>query len=188
MKKSLKNNVFQCLSVPFKASWRVNFTLLVCGLFGLLCLPQSAQASWVQKADRVVVKKSERQLVLYQGDAPLRTYSICLGKNPVGHKRVAGDCRTPEGRYVLDWRNPQSRFFKSIHISYPNDEDKRRAQRLGRSPGGNIMIHGLPNKYRTAPELFEGIDWTDGCIAVSNDDMREIWQLIADKSVIEIYP
>ena len=188
MKKNLKFNMlsFGRACTPNVAS--VKFALLLLGVFGILLSPQTGHASWDKKANRVVVKKSQRQLVLYHNNDLLKIYSISLGKNPVGHKRYRGDCRTPEGRYVLDWRNPQSRFFKSIHISYPNAMDRRRAERLGLSPGGNIMIHGLPNKYRTAPELFEGLDWTDGCIAVTNQDMREIWRLVADHSVIEIYP
>jgi murein L,D-transpeptidase YafK len=138
--------------------------------------------------ERVVVKKSARKLFLYQGDQIIRAYDISLGKNPVGHKQRCGDCRTPEGRYLLDWRNPSSRFHLSIHISYPDPSDKRRARERGISPGGNIMIHGLPNRFSEAPELFEERDWTDGCIAVTNEAMEEIWHLVANNTPIEIYP
>ncbi len=154
----------------------------------LLALPTAAWARLMSTADLVIVEKSERKLHLVSNGAVFRSYDISLGKNPVGHKVYKGDGRTPEGRYYLDWRNPQSRFHKSIHISYPNEQDRERAERLGRAPGGYIMIHGIPNKYRRAPELFEGMDWTEGCIAVSNEDMEEIWQLVADNTPIEIYP
>ncbi len=151
--------------------------------FGLL-LPALALAT----ADRLVVNKSERQLLLYQGDKLLRSYEIALGKNPVGHKVRRGDNRTPEGRYTLDWRNPQSRFYRSIHISYPNESDRRRAAAKGVHPGGDIMIHGVPNRYRDNQEFFVSRDWTEGCIAVTNDDMKEIWALVADNTPIEIIP
>lgn len=139
-------------------------------------------------ADRVVVDKSERRLYLYQGDEVLRSYEIALGRNPVGPKVRQGDRRTPEGRYTLDRRNPQSRFYRSIHISYPNENDRRRARAKGVPPGENIMIHGVPNRYRDGQEFFVGWDWTEGCIAVTNDDMKEIWTLVADNTPIEIHP
>ncbi len=139
-------------------------------------------------ADLVVVKKSNRKLYLYSGDRLLKSYNIRLGKNPVGHKLQRGDSRTPEGRYLLDWRNPQSRFHRSIHISYPNAQDRRRALELGVDPGDSIMIHGLPNRYRDAEEFFMSRDWTEGCIAVSNRAMSEIWRMVANNTVIEIHP
>jgi murein L,D-transpeptidase YafK len=152
-----------------------------------LLLPLSAAAS-LNKADRVVVVKKERRLYLYRGEQVLRSYRVSLGANPVGHKRRQGDKRTPEGRYLLDWRNPESRFYRSIHISYPNSRDLQQARNKGISPGGAIMIHGLPNKYAEAPELFSDWDWTEGCIAVNNRAMDEIWRLVADNTPIEIHP
>ncbi len=152
-----------------------------------LSLPPSAEAS-LNTADRVVVIKQERRLYLYRGDKVLRSYRISLGGNPVGHKLRQGDQRTPEGRYLLDWRNPESRFYRSIRISYPNQQDLERARAQGFSPGGAIMIHGLPNKYAEAPELFADLDWTEGCIAVSNQAMDEIWRMVADTIPIEIHP
>ncbi len=145
-------------------------------------------ASQSPRADRVVVKKSIRTLYLYHGDRVIRSYPVSLGKNPRGHKVRKGDRRTPEGRYVLDWRNEQSRFYRSIHISYPNEADLRRAQKLGVQPGGAIMIHGLPNRYGKEEDYFLSRDWTEGCIAVANRDMDEIWRLVADRTVIEIHP
>ncbi len=138
--------------------------------------------------DRVVVDKSDRRLYLYQGDRLLRSYEIALGRNPVGHKQQRGDRRTPEGRYMLDWRNPQSRFYRSIHISYPNQRDRQRAVENGVHPGSNIMIHGVPNRYRDVQDFFIGRDWTEGCIAVTNDAMKEIWGLVANNTPIEIFP
>jgi murein L,D-transpeptidase YafK len=152
----------------------------------LCCFSFPALASTT--ADRVVVDKSERRLYLYQGEEVLRSYEIALGKNPVGHKQRRGDKRTPEGKYTLDWRNPQSRFYRAIHVSYPNERDRRRAAAKGVHPGGEIMIHGVPNRYRDGQEFFVGRDWTEGCIAVTNDDMTEIWALVADNTPIEIHP
>ena len=139
-------------------------------------------------ADRVVVHKGERKLLLMRGDSILRTYKVALGLNPVGHKERAGDFRTPEGRYRLTRRNPRSDFFLSIQVSYPNDQDVKKARRNGWDTGGSIMIHGLPNQLKHTPMYYENRDWTDGCIAVSNADMLEIWLLTADNAPIEILP
>ncbi len=147
-----------------------------------------ADARTGTRADLVVVNKGQRVLQLLSNGRVIRSFDISLGKNPVGHKRRQGDGRTPEGRYRLDWRNAKSRFYKSIHISYPNPDDVQRARKLGAAPGGAIMIHGLPNKFAEAPELFEDLDWTEGCIAVTNEAIEEIWQLVADHTPIEIYP
>lgn len=154
----------------------------------ILCFGLNLPALASNCADRVVVTKSERRLYLYKGEEVLRSYEIALGKNPVGHKLRRGDKRTPEGRYTLDRRNPQSRFYRSIHVSYPNQRDRRRAEARGVNPGGDIMIHGVPNRYRDGQEFFIGWDWTEGCIAVTNDDMKEIWALVSDNTPIEIYP
>jgi murein L,D-transpeptidase YafK len=134
------------------------------------------------KADRIIVNKSRRELLLLRGNALLRSYPIALGPNPEGHKLQEGDGRTPEGRYLIDRRNPQSRYHLSLHISYPNDTDSRRAGDLGLSPGGDIMIHGLKDG-----QLREG-DWTQGCIAVTNQQMEEIWSLVPTGTPIEINP
>ncbi|MEJ0036980.1 MAG: L,D-transpeptidase family protein [Gammaproteobacteria bacterium] len=139
-------------------------------------------------ADRVVVYKGERKMLLMHGDSILRTYKVALGLNPVGHKERAGDFRTPEGRYRLTRRNPRSDFFLSIQVSYPNDADMKHARRNGWESGGSIMIHGLPNQLKHTPTYYTSSDWTDGCIAVSNSDMLEIWLLTADNAPIEILP
>src|SRR5262245_37357401 len=139
-------------------------------------------------ADRVVVYKGERRMQLMLGESILRTYKIALGLNPVGHKERAGDFRTPEGRYMLTRRNPRSDFFLSIQVSYPNEADVKKARRNGWDVGGSIMIHGLPNQLKHTPKYYESRDWTDGCIAVSNSDMLEIWLLTANNTPIEILP
>jgi murein L,D-transpeptidase YafK len=139
-------------------------------------------------ADRIVVYKSDRKMLLMRGDSILRTYKISLGLQPVGHKERAGDFRTPEGRYRLTRRNPRSDFFLSIQVSYPNEADMKHARRNGWDSGGSIMIHGLPNQLKHTPTYYANSDWTDGCIAVSNSDMLEIWLLLADNSPIEILP
>ena len=119
-----------------------------------------------------------------------RTYRVSLGTNPEGHKERQGDNRTPEGRYTIDWRNPRSNFYKALHISYPNFNDRISAQRRGWHPGGAIMIHGEPNGARLAHlrDAVRGEDWTQGCIAVSNLAVDEIWQYVTDGTPIEILP
>jgi murein L,D-transpeptidase YafK len=145
-----------------------------------------AEDPWT--ADRVLVVKSERQLYLMRGDAVLRKHRISLGQSPVGPKRQEGDNRTPEGDYVLDWRNPNSDFYMAMHISYPNDNDRREARRRGVDPGNMIMIHGLPNDSEPNLSDYLGEDWTNGCIAVSNQAMIDIWLSVKDNTPITILP
>jgi murein L,D-transpeptidase YafK len=139
-------------------------------------------------ADRVLVRKAERRLYLMRGNDVLRAYRVALGLNPGGPKERAGDFRTPEGSYRLTRRNTRSDFFLSIQVSYPNDLDMRNARRNGWQPGGSIMIHGLPNDPRHAPDYYATQDWTDGCIAVTNADMVEIWMMTSDNVRIDIEP
>lgn len=136
---------------------------------------------------RVRVNKAARRLELMAGQEVFRIYRIALGGNPSGHKQQQGDERTPEGSYVLDWRNPNSLYTRSIHISYPNKTDRDVARKRGVDPGGDIMIHGQPNAW---PLPFVGMpgDWTLGCIAVSNDAMQEIWAKVKDGTPIDILP
>lgn len=138
--------------------------------------------------DLIRVDKSERRMELLRGGEVVRSYRVSLGPNPVGHKQKEGDGRTPEGRYLIDWRNPRSRFHRSLHISYPNAQDRRAARMRGESPGGSIMIHGLPNGWGWAAPFFAAWDWTDGCIAVSDPEMNEIWRAVGDGTPIEITP
>lgn len=138
------------------------------------------------KADKVLVLKQQRKLLLMKGSEVLKTYSVSLGGNPVGPKTRQGDSRTPEGVYVLDRHNPKSQFYKSIHISYPNAEDLARAKKLGVPPGGDVFIHGLPPGTSGTSEQLG--DWTDGCIAVTDAEMDEIWRAVTDGTPIEIKP
>ncbi|MFZ9086400.1 MAG: L,D-transpeptidase family protein [Steroidobacteraceae bacterium] len=139
-------------------------------------------------ADRLVLRKAERRLTLYREGQPLRNYRVSLGLLPTGHKEQEGDFRTPEGRYMLTRRNPESEFFLSIQISYPDAAYMAAAARSGVSPGGRIMIHGLPNVMRHSRDRYLATDWTDGCIALSNEDMLEVWLLTRPGLPIEITP
>ncbi|MCE5312347.1 MAG: L,D-transpeptidase family protein [Nitrospiraceae bacterium] len=136
----------------------------------------------------MIVIKHKRVMLLTQNSSIIRTYKISLGKKPEGHKQIEGDQRTPEGMYTLDYRKPDSKFYKAIHISYPNEDDMRSARSNGRSPGGQIMIHGLPKGYADVDKVHRIYDWTDGCIAVTNGEMDEIWELVADGTPIDIQP
>jgi len=136
------------------------------------------------RADQVIVDKSERRLDLLADDQVMASFPVALGGNPVGHKEREGDSRTPEGDYVLDWRNPHSRYHLSLHVSYPDAEDIARAEAAGVSPGGDIMVHGHGFGM---PGLLP-YDWTDGCIAVANADMDVIWAAVPDGTPILIQP
>jgi murein L,D-transpeptidase YafK len=140
------------------------------------------------KADTVLVVKSERRLFLLRDGRVLKSFPVALGRNPVGAKVRQGDGRTPEGRYVLDWRNPGSRFYRSIHISYPRPADRERARRLGVAPGGDIMIHGLPKGRDAIGADHAKWDWTEGCIALTNAETDEIWRRVDNGTPIEIRP
>lgn len=141
-----------------------------------------------EQADKVVVVKHERRLYLYQGDRVVAAYPVKLGLNPYGHKQQEGDFRTPEGKYLLTRRNPQSDFYLSIQVSYPNREDAAWARENGWKPGGLVMIHGQPNVPKRSPEFYATRDWTDGCIALSNADMVDVWLRTNSGIPIEIRP
>ncbi len=141
------------------------------------------------KASMINVYKGQRLLILNGPDGrPLKVYKVALGKNPIGHKRREGDKKTPEGRYYIEKRNPNSNYHLSLKISYPNDEDWSNAEKFGVSPGGLIMIHGLPNGKEWIAPTHRQKDWTDGCIAVTNDEIEEIWSLVDDGTPIQIWP
>ena len=143
----------------------------------------------VKKANYVLLKKTERKLYFYHDDEILKSYRVSLGKQPDGHKLRNGDSRTPEGVYTLDWRNPNSKYFRSLHISYPNLSDRRGAKERGDSPGGAIMIHGQPKSWAERSRLlFHGNDWTEGCVAVQDHEILEIWEMVDDGITIEILP
>lgn len=150
--------------------------------------PQVALAGDFPEAERVVVEKSERKLHLIRDGEPFRSFDIALGGAPVGDKEREGDLKTPEGVYLLDTRNPDSEYFLSIRISYPDAHDRREAAARGVDPGGQIMIHGQPNEPTYSAGFYRTSDWTNGCIAVSNSDMIDIWLMTPDNTPIEILP
>jgi len=139
-------------------------------------------------ADKVIVFKAKRELQLLKGEEVLKTYKIALGTEPVGPKTQQGDHRTPEGTYTLDFRNAHSQFYKSMHITYPNSADRAQARKRRVSTGGSIMIHGLPNGWGKIGKMHLLRDWTDGCIAVTNEEINEIWRLVPNGTPIEIKP
>ena len=170
----------------------VSIALLLAGIAAVLLLngcaskPQTA----VAHVDSVVVHKAQRRMKLMKDGQVYREYRIALGDQPVGHKMQEGDERTPEGDYTLDWRNPRSNYYKSIHVSYPNHRDRAFARAMNINPGGMIMIHGRPNWLTSAKVAreYDGRDWTDGCIAVTNEEMDEVWRLVRDGTPIRILP
>jgi murein L,D-transpeptidase YafK len=139
-------------------------------------------------ATRVVVHKSTHTLTLFKNDQALKTYKVALGANPVAPKSQKGDHKTPEGLYVLDRRNEHSHFYKAIHISYPNADDRERARKLGVDPGGDVMVHGIQSGLGWIGSMHRKYDWTDGCIAVTDEEMDEIWRAVPDGTPIEIDP
>lgn len=141
-----------------------------------------------ERADFVEIDKSARAMRLLRDSEVLKTYRVSLGFAPEGHKRQEGDGKTPEGRYVIDWRNPQSRFHLSLHISYPDARDRADAKARGVSPGGEIFIHGGPGLKGQLASLWRGKDWTLGCIAVTDAEIEEIWSLVPNDTPIEIRP
>ena len=159
-------------------------------LFVVVALAASAssQAGEFPVAEKVVVEKEQRKLHLIKNNEIFRTFDIALGIAPVGDKEAEGDFKTPEGIYTLDARNPDSDFFLSIHISYPNAKDRREARAKGVAPGGQIMIHGQPNEPTYSAAYYKKQDWTNGCIAVSNSDMIDIWLMTPNDIPIEIRP
>jgi murein L,D-transpeptidase YafK len=181
-------------SVPRR---RQAFAVLA-GLFLLLHVAtaraddKASTADWEKyatpKADRIVVHKTARTLELMRGDTVLRSYHIALGRHPKGQKIEAGDGRTPEGAYRIDRRNMESEYHLSLHISYPDAYDIRRAHAHGAEPGGAIMIHGQPNVLNAAGKARLFKDWTAGCIALTNTEIDEVWRLVDDGTSIDIYP
>lgn len=139
-------------------------------------------------ADRIIVHKKAHTMELLHGGQVIKTYKIALGRNPVGPKQREGDFRTPEGVYVIDSRNAKSQYHRSMHISYPNATDRERARKHHVSPGGDVMIHGLPNGYGYLGAAHRRWDWTYGCIAVTDEEIDEIWKLVDNGTPIEILP
>ncbi len=170
---------------------------VLAGGFVLLVLGVAA-STWAQKnedalpngavADRILVEKAARTLSLFKDGAVLKSYHVALGREPVGPKEREGDGRTPEGSYVIAGRKEDSAFHRALRISYPNEADLARAQAAGESPGGDIMIHGLKNGLGWLGRLHTRSDWTEGCIAVTNEEIEEIWRAVPDSTPVEIRP
>lgn len=154
----------------------------------LLMMFHVAYGASTQKADAVLVVKSEKRLYLLNKGEPFASLPVTFGGQPKGHKQVLGDQRTPEGHYLLDYKNINSKFYKSIHVSYPNALDKAKARELGQSPGGEIMIHGQTNGWEWAAPIVQLFSWTDGCIALTNKDMDLVWAAVNPGTPIEIRP
>jgi len=169
------------------AAFSANLALAESNLPSSALVSSTAEAA-LPMADSVLVRKSERKLYLMRQGEILRTYKVSLGARPEGHKQYEGDYRTPEGKYRLTRRNPNSEYFLSIQIDYPNAEDVARARKMGLKPGGAIMIHGEPNVPKRSRDYYRNVDWTEGCIAVSNSDMVEIWLMTPPNTPIEIAP
>jgi murein L,D-transpeptidase YafK len=136
--------------------------------------------------DLVLVKKTEKRMYLMKNGEVYKKYKVSFGANPKGHKEQEGDERTPEGKYILDYKKSDSSFYKAIHISYPNIKDIENAKKKGVSPGGQIMIHGQKNGLGWLSFITQRFNWTDGCIAVTNKEMDEIWKLVAVNTPILI--
>jgi len=154
----------------------------------VLLAPTLLQAGDFPVADAVIIEKSDRELHLLNDGKIFRTFKIALGIRPQGDKKKEGDFKTPEGTYLLDVRNPNSDYFLSIHVSYPSAVDRREANQNGLDPGGSIMIHGQPNAPSRSETYYRTQDWTNGCIAVSNSDMIDIWLMTDENTPIEIRP
>ncbi|MDR2018426.1 MAG: L,D-transpeptidase family protein [Syntrophobacterales bacterium] len=151
-------------------------------------MKQKAFEARKESVDKILIEKKERRLTLLSKGEALKTYKIALGRNPGGPKEMQGDNKTPEGIYTIDSRNRKSRYFLSLHVSYPNEKDRKRARELGVSPGGDIMIHGVPNGFSWVGGSHSQVDWTKGCIAVTNEEIAEIDKLTPNGTTVEIRP
>ena len=154
---------------------------LIAGLLLTACGPQ------IPPPDRIIVYKSERELALVRDEKIYKVYNIGLGKEPTGHKEQEGDNRTPEGHYFINGRNPKSHYFLSLRISYPDEADIADAQERGVHPGKDIMIHGMKGRG-TKKDFMQQGDWTQGCIALTNHEIQELWHVVEDGTPITILP
>ena len=162
--------------------------LALAALLGSLALSASGESAPLGKADRILIVKSERRLTLLRDGKPLKSYLVALGGEPVGDKHCQGDNRTPEGIYRIDFKKWNSQFHHALHVSYPDAGDIAEAKRRGCSPGGDIMIHGLAPSFAKVGALHRLSDWTLGCIAVTNEEIDEIWAAVDAGTTVEIRP
>lgn len=176
----------------FPLNGKAVFSLLRTVMITVICFGFSIQSFATLPRyvviDKIVVYKSSRKMYVYMDGEWIKTYRIALGSNPEGRKRCSGDCKTPEGIYYIDDKNPNSDYHKNLGISYPNDRDRERARRLGKSPGGDIKIHGLPNGKGYLGRSHRINDWTEGCIAVTNEEIDELFDHVEVGTPIYIYP
>lgn len=178
-------DIFWIMKNVFKQLWRI---LPVCLLAFSFAAPAVLASDNVEKADLVVIQKSRRQLELWSNGATIARYHVALGFNPIGAKQEEGDGKTPEGVYTVVSRNAKSNYFRALKINYPNATDEMNAAAKGEKPGGLIMIHGLPND-RTADMVgHPNKDWTNGCIAVNDEEILDIWRRVDDGTAVLIMP
>jgi murein L,D-transpeptidase YafK len=176
--------------MAFRPARRVLRSLFACGAVPILLIGLHG-TGWPQpapKADSILILKKDHVLELLSDGKVIRSYKVALGTGGLAAKQRQGDGRTPEGRYIIDSRNEHSAYYESLHISYPNAEDRKRAERLGVAAGGDIMIHGLPNGRGWLGSAHRLYDWTEGCIAVTDNEMDEIWRLVPIGTPVEIQP
>jgi murein L,D-transpeptidase YafK len=166
----------------------VTLGLMTMVLAGGPILKATEDQSKPVNVDRILVEKSKRTMTFFSGDVVVKTYQVALGGDPIGPKQREGDHKTPEGSYTIDSRNARSKFHLALHVSYPSAADRKRARKAGISPGGAIMIHGLPEAFAYLGAAHRKVDWTDGCIAVTNEEIEEIWHLVKIGTPIEIRP
>lgn len=170
------------------AATRIHSLLILVPALVMFGFPTHHAIAASPLVDQVVVYKSRKIMQLLRGNKVVRSYRVALGRNPMGQKQRAGDCRTPEGTYIIDRHKKDSGYYKSLHLSYPNSQDLASAINRGFAPGGNIMIHGLPRGYEDLADIHFRRNWTKGCIAVNNNEMDEIWHLVTDGTPIIIKP
>jgi len=156
-------------------------------LFGFVA-SNAAPAAPAIRADTILIVKHEHKLYLLRDNSPLRSYRIALGLSPTGAKEREWDFRTPEGSYIIDFRQAHSRYFKALHISYPSAADRKRSAAQHLRLGGDIFIHGEPNLPTKPDSYYKTRDWTNGCIALSDEDLQDVWDLTAGQTRVEIVP
>jgi murein L,D-transpeptidase YafK len=157
-------------------------------LFGFDAQSPAGAIQPEERADAILIVKHEHKLYLLHDNTPLRSYRIALGLSPTGAKEREWDFRTPEGSYVIDFRREHSHYYKALHISYPSPADLKRSSALHLPAGGNIFIHGEPNQPTKPVSYYKTRDWTNGCIALSDEDLQDVWDLTAGKTPVEIVP
>ena len=162
--------------------------LFVCVLLGLDGQSSAQSAAPAQRADTILIVKHERKLYLLRDNSPLRSYRIALGLSPAGAKEHEWDFRTPEGSYIVDFRQEHSHYFKALHISYPSPTDLKRSSALHLPAGRDIFIHGEPNQPSKPVSYYKTRDWTNGCVALSNEDLQDVWNLTVGQTRVEIVP